>query len=197
MRCRICGAKQSIRKVFASSTKAKDVRKAVQSLNLARGSAEEDFEEREILEGDDGEDEKKDKGRKDVEHESRDPNSFWGKVIKEGDEQGDEVSGDAEKSDEKEDLYTTVMPGEMQIGRKMGKRKNGVVKNQRRWKSRDNNRLITTKKSSPLDRDTSHRETPLAGNDRSKVANENVQDEDGVAYTMGDQGTVVEEETVF
>lgn len=43
--CKLCGNKQSVRKVVARSTKAADVRKFVQQLNLRRGQAAEQYDD--------------------------------------------------------------------------------------------------------------------------------------------------------
>lgn len=43
--CKLCGAKQSVRRIFARSHAAKDVRLFIQQLNLARGTAAEAYDD--------------------------------------------------------------------------------------------------------------------------------------------------------
>lgn len=121
--CKICNSKQSVRKVYAISTQAKDIRLVVQELNMKRKDVEEELEKQKLLElqesqNDDGQlesiDDVFEQHRREQEEELRNKQnkprvSKWAKFIEVRDDDYD---------DEEDETCTTMLPTDQTQTRK-------------------------------------------------------------------------------
>ena len=203
MRCRICGARQSIRKVFAVSSKAKDVRKVVQKLNLARGSAEEEMENR-LVEGIDGEacvneDEISFAQASDMAPEERNNESgslLNGKSSQQlaGREAASTLSG--EETEDEDEVYTTTLPDEpVSVKRKRKGPSGGISKRwaPRRGASQAKDGVGSQWRAGPVNASGE----PLDDERGFQPTTNNDVRGDHITFTTGDDGSTYEEERIL
>ena len=127
--CKICNEKQSVRKIFAISEKAKDIRLVVQNLNENRGQMEEqeDIEEEEVVE------------QKNLNFNSNQQSSGkWKEFVEEEEEN--------EEEEEDDPRYTTIDPSTNKSSKKRKNEKEEfqIVFESSNKKKKENDEITTT-----------------------------------------------------
>lgn len=184
--CKLCGKKQSVIKVHARSERAADIRKTVQRLNMARGNAEEEYEQ--------------EKANREYENEydyqevvvntAEATDSEW----KDWNNSGSTVQAPVEDEDNESEFVTAMPDWQGRRGREKKRQRanranestDGGTSNERRQKRVSRNR------NDERDRP---RTTTLEYPASSKASNREAVDtfEDGIVLTTGGDGAYEEE----